>query len=113
MAKTELGTKRVCVACNTRFYDLAKAPAICPKCGTEQPVEQPRLRRPGGNVSDQKPVKKPAPVAGGEDADLAEVEGVEDEAEEDVLEDTSDLEDADDPIGPEIEVAPNTDETER
>jgi hypothetical protein len=52
-------------------------------------------------------------VAGGEDADLAEVEGVEDEAEEDVLEDTSDLEDADDPIGPEIEVAPNTDETER
>jgi uncharacterized protein (TIGR02300 family) len=113
MAKTELGTKRVCVACSTRFYDLAKVPALCPKCGTEQPTEQPRPRRPGGNVSDQRPIKKPAPVAGTEDADLVEVEGVEDEAEEDVLEDTSDLEDSDDPIGAEIEVAPDADETER
>jgi uncharacterized protein (TIGR02300 family) len=112
MANTELGTKRVCVACNTRFYDLGKAPAICPKCGTEQPVEQPRIRRTGGNVSDQKPIKKPLPAAGAEDADLAEV-GVEDEAEEDVLEDASDLEDTDDAIGPEIEVEPDTDETER
>jgi uncharacterized protein (TIGR02300 family) len=113
MAKTELGTKRVCVACNTRFYDLGKAPALCPKCGTEQPIEQPRPRRSGGNVSDQRPIKKPAPVVGTEDADLVEVEGVEDEAEEDVLEDASDLEDNDDPIGPEIEVAPDADETER
>ena len=113
MAKIELGTKRVCVACNTRFYDLAKAPAICPKCGTEQPVEQPRVRRPSGNVSDQRPIKKPVPAAGTEDADLVEVEGVADEAEEDVLEDASDLEDTDDPIGPEIEVETDADETER
>jgi len=113
MAKTELGIKRVCVACNTRFYDLGKAPALCPKCGTEQPIEQPRLRRPGGNVSDQRPIKKPVPVAGADEADLVEVEGVEEEAEEDVLEDASDLEDSDDPIGPEIEVAPDADETER
>ena len=45
MAKPELGLKRVCVACGTKFYDLTRAPAICPKCGTEQPAEQPRLRR--------------------------------------------------------------------
>jgi len=37
-----LGTKRVCVACSARFYDLTKTPAVCPKCGTEQPIEQPR-----------------------------------------------------------------------
>ena len=90
MAKPELGTKRICVACGTRFYDLAKAPALCPKCGTEQPPDQPRPRRTGGNVVEDKRPKKPVPAT--EDADL-EVEGVEAEAEEDVLEDTSDLED--------------------
>src|SRR5271167_3746474 len=73
MTKPELGTKRVCVACNTRFYDLGKTPAVCPKCGTEQPIEQPRPRRPGGNVSDQKPIKKPAAVVGADEADLPEV----------------------------------------
>ena len=45
MLKPDLGTKRVCVACGARFYDLTKVPAVCPKCGTEQPIEQPRPRR--------------------------------------------------------------------
>jgi len=110
MAKPELGTKRVCVACATRFYDLAKAPAVCPKCGTEQPVEQPRARRTGGNVVEEKRVKK-APAPGLEDADV-EVETAEEEAEEDVLEDASDLEDDADAISGDIEVEPETDEKE-
>jgi len=112
MAKPELGTKRVCVACGTRFYDLTKAPAICPKCGTEQPPDQPRPRRTGGNVVEERRPKKPAPAPGMEDADI-EVEGVEEEAEEDILEDASDLEDDADSIGPDIEVEPDSDETER
>jgi len=110
MAKPELGTKRICVACSTRFYDLAKAPAVCPKCGTEQPVEQPRPRRTGGNVIEEKRAKK-VPVPGLEDAD-AEVETAEEEAEEDVLEDASDLEDDADVISGDIEVEPETDEKE-
>jgi uncharacterized protein (TIGR02300 family) len=110
MAKPELGLKRVCVACGTRFYDLTKSPAICPKCGTEQPVDVPKPRRAGGNVADEKRPKK-APVPGLEDAD-PEVE-VDEEAEEDVLEDTSDLEDDADPLGTEIEVETDADETER
>ncbi len=112
MAKPELGNKRVCVACSTRFYDLGRTPAICPKCATEQPVDQPRLRRPGGNVAEEKRPKKPVPAPGAEEADL-EVEGVEDVEEEDVLEDAGDLEDDADTIGPEIEVEPDTDEGER
>ena len=49
MAKPDLGMKRICVACGAKFYDLAKVPASCPKCGTEQPAEQPRPKpRPGG-----------------------------------------------------------------
>ena len=110
MAKPELGTKRICVACGTRFYDLTKSPAACPKCGTEQPVEQPRPRRAGGNVAEDRRPKKPVPVA--EDAEV-EVEGVEETEEEDVLEDASDLEDDADAIGPDIEVEPDGNEDER
>ncbi len=110
MAKPELGTKRVCVACGTRFYDLAKTPAVCPKCGTEQPIEQPRPRRSGGNVAEDKRPKKPVPVS--DDGDV-EVEGVEESEEEDVLEDASDLEDDADAIGPDIEVEPDGNEDER
>jgi uncharacterized protein (TIGR02300 family) len=27
------GTKRVCNACATRFYDLSRDPIVCPSCG--------------------------------------------------------------------------------
>ena len=113
MARPELGAKHVCVSCAARFYDLGKSPAVCPKCGTEQPPEQPRLRRPPGPAAEEKRlVKKPAGVVGAEDAD-AEVEGVADEADADVIEDTDDLEDDADAIGPDIEVATDRDEAER
>lgn len=34
VAKPELGTKRHCQSCATKFYDLQKDPILCPKCGT-------------------------------------------------------------------------------
>ncbi len=34
MAKPELGTKRLCPACGTKYYDLKKNPISCPNCGT-------------------------------------------------------------------------------
>ena len=111
MAKPELGLKRVCVACGARFYDLAKSPPVCPKCGTEQPIDQPRPRRSGGNVAEEKRVKKPVPAGGMDEAEL-EIETPE-EAEEDVLEDASELEDDAETLGGEIEVEPESDEGER
>jgi uncharacterized protein (TIGR02300 family) len=33
VAKTELGTKRLCAHCSAKFYDLTKDPILCPKCG--------------------------------------------------------------------------------
>lgn len=33
MADPELGTKQVCPNCESKFYDLNKRPAVCPKCG--------------------------------------------------------------------------------
>jgi uncharacterized protein (TIGR02300 family) len=111
MAKPELGTKRVCVSCGARFYDLTKQPAVCPKCSTEQPAEQPRMRRAGGNVLEEKRRAKALPIPGAEDTD-AEVETAEEESEEDVLEDTSDLEDGADAIA-DVEVEPEAGEEER
>lgn len=109
MAKPELGTKRTCVNDGVRFYDLNKVPAVCPKCGTEQPQEQPRLRRAGGNVLEDKRILKKVPAPGLEDAET-DVEVADDDEAEDVLEDTSDLEDEADPIGTDIEVEPESDD---
>ena len=104
MAKPELGLKRVCVACGTKFYDLTRAPAVCPKCATEQPAEQPRLRR--GALPAEDKVKKRAVVPEAE-ADEVELEDVEaDEA----VEDAEELEDEADAIGEEIEVEGDRDE---
>jgi uncharacterized protein (TIGR02300 family) len=112
MAKPELGTKRVCVSCGAKFYDLAKQPVICPKCSTEQPAEQPRPRRvPTPVPVDDKRRPKPAPVPGLEEADV-EIEPAGEEVDEDVLEDTSDLEDADDAIV-EVDVETEGGEEER
>jgi len=114
MAKPDLGLKRQCVACGTRFYDLMRAPAVCPKCGTEQPAELPRTRRPGGAGPVEAKARKPAPVAVPplEDAEIESVVEAEDE-EEEVLEDTSDLEDGDADLASDIPVDEAGDEEER
>ena len=48
MAKPELGTKRLCVHCGAKFYDLNHSPIVCPKCGTvfEAVAVAPRGGRP-------------------------------------------------------------------
>ena len=46
MANPELGAKQICPACSTKFYDLTRRPAHCPKCGTDfDPEEALRTRR--------------------------------------------------------------------
>jgi len=106
MAKPELGLKRVCVACGTKFYDLLRSPPTCPKCATEQPAEQPRMRRPAAPLpADDKAKKRAlAPEAEGEDVELEDVET--DEA----VEDAEELEDDADAIGDDIEVESDRDE---
>jgi uncharacterized protein (TIGR02300 family) len=41
--KAMRGTKRVCQACATRFYDLAQDPIVCPSCGAHHVPEAPAL----------------------------------------------------------------------
>jgi hypothetical protein len=90
----ELGSKRMCVSCSTRFYDMAKAPPVCPKCGTEQPPEVPRVRAPVREVRRRFPVPAPAVVVAEEvevvaDEELdedAEIEPDDDDDDEDAAE---------------------------
>jgi uncharacterized protein (TIGR02300 family) len=36
------GTKRVCQACEARFYDLSRDPIVCPSCGAHYLPEAPQ-----------------------------------------------------------------------
>jgi len=38
-SKAMRGTKRVCHACEVRFYDLARKPILCPACGEQHTPE--------------------------------------------------------------------------
>jgi uncharacterized protein (TIGR02300 family) len=46
LANPELGAKQICPTCSSKFYDLTRRPAHCPKCGSEfDPEEALRSRR--------------------------------------------------------------------
>jgi uncharacterized protein (TIGR02300 family) len=64
VAKAELGGKRQCQNCGTKFFDLNRDPILCPKCGAT--FTPPALSRASA---------RPAP-ADDEDAELPEA-GVE------------------------------------
>ncbi len=88
-----IGSKRVCVSCATRFYDLARTPPVCPKCGAEQPPDVPRpppIRR--SPATRHRMMKGPAPAAREADEDAAPVLDPDDE-EVEVDEDAEVIED--------------------
>lgn len=100
MSKAELGTKRICVSCGARFYDLTRDPAVCPKCGQAQPPLAPRSSgAPIGRA--HIPAHRPAPLPAAveepapEEAALEEVE-VEVELDEDEDEAVAAIEEEDD-----------------
>jgi len=36
MPAKDFGKKFLCYKCNTKFYDMRKPDAVCPKCGADQ-----------------------------------------------------------------------------
>src|ERR1700761_8808265 len=71
LANPELGAKQICPTCSSKFYDLGRRPAHCPKCNSEfDPEEALRSRR----------VRPRAPLP---EEDTEEVKPAEAEAEED------------------------------
>jgi hypothetical protein len=42
--KAMRGTKRTCLACEVRFYDLGRSPMVCPSCGAHHtPAAEPAV----------------------------------------------------------------------
>jgi uncharacterized protein (TIGR02300 family) len=77
--KPELGTKRQCQNCGAKFFDLAKDPIVCPKCGTVYQVASlpARSSARGKAVEDEPEVEAPEPeLVPLEEADAADDEKV-------------------------------------
>jgi uncharacterized protein (TIGR02300 family) len=112
VAKPEWGQKRTCQSCGCKFYDLARSPITCPKCGVNVEPELPFKVRRSSAAAAPVESKATAPVPVDEDAidldadDVAaledEEEGIEgeeeasDEDESGLIEDASDLGEDDD-----------------
>lgn len=95
LAKPEWGIKRVCQSCGALFYDMKRTPILCPSCGTPFDTEQAvRMRR-----NRPSPVKEAAPAADdaeeGVELEDGVIEDMDDDEDEDILEDASDLGDDD------------------
>jgi len=74
LANPELGAKQICPTCSSKFYDLGRRPAHCPKCGADfDPEEALRSRR----------VRPRGPLP---EEEAEEVKPVEAEAEDDGFE---------------------------
>lgn len=110
MAKPEWGTKRQCQSCGVRFYDLMRAPVTCPKCSAlveTEAVARPR-RAAAPKVLAPVPAGPAAAVleddleASGEEAEVEDVDGGDDD-ESGLIEDASDLGEDDDDMAEVIE----------
>lgn len=95
MGKPELGLKCTCVSCAVRFFDLCRTPAVCPKCGAEQPKAKQRAFAPSRAVPRRwSTTTAPLPGAAPPEAEAAEPSADDEAAEEgaDVLDDADAVE---------------------
>jgi len=97
VVNAELGTKRTCPSCATRFYDLLKNPIVCPKCNANfiaAPILPSKGDYPGAAAPAPKPREK-VEVEEGENADveLISLEDVEEDGKDD--DETAGIEDVD------------------
>jgi len=84
VARPELGIKRQCQNCGSKFYDLARSPIVCPKCGTTFQVV---AVTPSAVARPRSDVAAPADVAGDDmpdreagDIELVSLEDADEEA---------------------------------
>ncbi|MFZ9500208.1 MAG: TIGR02300 family protein [Beijerinckiaceae bacterium] len=60
MAKPELGSKRQCQSCSTKFFDLNRTPIVCPKCGATFTAAAATRAPARAAVADDEPEVDPA-----------------------------------------------------
>jgi len=120
VVKPELGTKRSCPNCSSRFYDLEKDPIVCPKCGYTFVAEALLPSKMEQHAAVVAPVAKTVAVPDedefddvelvsldeieGEDKDDDEVPAIEDVeiADDDVVKDDDTFLEDDDEEGPDV-----------
>ena len=88
MVDAKLGTKRVCDACDAKFYDLNKSPVTCPKCG--------HSFDPSEIIATPKPAARIAPKVEAEKPDEGELEDDEDALSLDDIDEAKDDDDDED-----------------
>jgi|GraSoiStandDraft_45_1057281.scaffolds.fasta_scaffold07506_6 uncharacterized protein (TIGR02300 family) len=83
VAKPELGTKRLCASCGTKFYDLNKDPIHCSKCGAvyEVVVATRRVRPEAAPVAQRPPVPEEAPAPEPQEVETVSLEEADAEAQ--------------------------------
>jgi uncharacterized protein (TIGR02300 family) len=123
VAKAEWGTKRICLNCGARFYDMNRDPIICPACSTALDAvvqSRPRRARPAPKLAAVAVVADPVEAevddeVESDDEDEAVVaDDEDDDAEEDgesAIEDVSEL--GDDDMADVIETDLDEEEGER
>jgi uncharacterized protein (TIGR02300 family) len=119
MEFTERGTKRICQSCAAKYYDLNRAPILCPKCQAEfDPAAGVKLRSDTSykahagrarsvfgrtSAADNAEATASAPAEHGELADGDEKPEVDDDDEQDSVEDVAELGDDNDDLAEIIE----------
>ncbi len=111
MARPELGEKRRCLSCESKFYDLKKDPVICPSCDAvfelvalEKPIPEVKAKVEKTDKSDDVVVKADPDTISLEDAEEDDGDTVDDDNE--IPSDIPDIEvedDDDDDDGPFLE----------
>jgi len=91
MPAKDLGTKHTCFKCGTKFYDMKKPVAVCPKCGSDQ-RESPALKSPPPSEKRSRVAKPVEPLV--EEADAAEADEELDEDEDEAEADEAGDDDA-------------------
>ena len=87
MAKPEWGKKRICSACNTKYYDFNKSPIICPSCGSEFDPDIYLKSRKGKNLSAKVVSEKKQNMS----EDMSNIDDIETDTNDEVVSDDDPL----------------------
>ena len=87
MAKPEWGKKRICLACNTKYYDFNKSPIICPSCGSEFDPDIYLKSRKGKNLSTKAVSEKNQNMS----EDISNIDDIETDTDDHVVSDDDPL----------------------
>jgi uncharacterized protein (TIGR02300 family) len=122
VAKPEWGSKRVCLSCGARFYDMKRSPIVCPACDTVfDPAANSKPRR--SRAAAKAPaaaaaaaattvvVLEPDEVETDDEIPVADDEAEEESEAESAIEDVSEL--GDDDMSDVIDTELDEDEGER